>query len=138
MQAALIASALGFTSVATFAAVSLIGAPPPRSDALLELQTGPVVVELFAETAPARVKAVRGCWTDGCPLIQMRVASAAPEGPEEEPGRVQRLSPASFEDGGLGVEIRGDLLGEEGRVGEAAGAEAGKDGEAGQDRLPPV
>jgi len=138
MQAALIASALSFTSVAAAAVLSLLGAEPPRSNALVELQTGPFVLELLAPDAPARASADRACWSTGCPLIEMRMASTAAQGAEEEAGRVQRIAPAAFEDGGFAVEVRSDHLGEQRRMGEAARAQPAKNGEPGLDRLPPV
>ena len=72
---------------------------PPRSEARLELQTGSVRVGIAAPGAPLSVGPDVSCWRAGCPLLAVRVRweSAAPQGPEGEPRRVQRYAAGHFQ-----------------------------------------
>ncbi len=135
MNTPLIAGVLVWTLFSAAAALSIVKGAPPESDAALELQTGPLVVEMFAPEAPLRLRADRGCLAHGCPLAEVRYGLAPAQGAQAETGRVQRLAPGRAERAGFSQEIARERLGQQGRMREAARAETGQNGEPGPDIL---
>ena len=121
-------TALVVSTVVTAAALAgLLLSGPPRSDAWIELQTGPVVVAIAAPGDPVGLDVDAGC-APTCPVfaLRSRLGLAAPQGAHHEARRVQRLPAAALEAAGLPAQLAGEILGEKRGVGETARAESGQ------------
>lgn len=132
-----------FIAALALAAAALIAAPlqseAPQTGAAAEIQLGPVILS-FAGAAPISLSA-DSCLRRGCPLLELRaraLSAAASQSAPGQPGRVQRLQPALFEGGRLSAEQAGEMLGEQGRMDEAAGAETAEDERPVKTRFDPI
>ena len=113
--------ALGASAAAVLGA-ALLTSEPPRSDAAVELQLGPILMAIGGEDEGVSVRA-DACLRQGCPLVSFRnslVSGPTLQGAPGETGRVQRLQPIALETSRLPAQGAGNLLSQEGRVSEAS------------------
>jgi len=83
----------------------LISGQTPHSPALLEIQTGPVILAIGQPEHPVSLLAHDTCLSEGCPVLAIRVRSpAAPQIAPQQPRRVQRIEARTLKRQGVATQ----------------------------------